>query len=240
MLKLKVETLDDLDESLQSHYEKAEGGGYQLKVEGLEDTGALKRAKDHEKQARKEAEQAAKELKERLAELEAKIEEGGRASAKDKGDIDALEKSYQEKIGKLEKGYQEKISGLQGNLQRILVDNQASTLANELAVQGSASVLVPHIRARLSVEERDGQFKTVVLDAEGKPSAYSLDDLKQEITANPAYAPIIVGSRASGGGASGGSGGSAAPKTMPRDQFEALSQVERAAFSKDGGKVVDP
>lgn len=240
MLKFKIDTLDGLDEGLHDYYEEAESGGYQLKVDGLEDTGALKRAKDHEKQARKEAEQAAKELKDRLAELEAKLEEGGRASAKDKGDIEALEKSYQEKIGKLEKGYQEKIDGLQGNLQRILVDSQAETLASELAVQGSASVLVPHIRSRLSVEERDGEFKTVVLDAEGKPSALDLNDLKQEITANSAYAPIIVGSKASGSGASGGGSGGAAQQSVTREQWESMSHVDRAAFSKGGGKVIDP
>ncbi|MCY1459625.1 hypothetical protein D9M71_771160 [compost metagenome] len=50
-----------------------------------------------------------------------------------------------------------------------------------------------------------------MLDQAGKLSATTLDELKAEFTNDPAFGPLIAGSKASGGGASGaGKGGGAA------------------------------
>lgn len=150
------------------------------------------------KAAKREAEEKAK----------AEAEELARKS----GNIEALEKSWQEKLAKAQAEAQRTIDALQGSITTMTVDNVAVRLANEIAVPGSADILIPHIKARLAAEQRDGQFVTVVRDAQGKPSAASLDDLKTEFTTSPAFAPVIVGSKASGGGAGGGSkGGGAAP-----------------------------
>ena len=150
------------------------------------------------KAAKREAEEKAK----------AETEELARKS----GNIEALEKSWQEKLAKAQADAQRTIDALQGSITTMTVDNVAVRLANEIAVPGSADILIPHIKARLAAEQRDGQFVTVVRDSAGKPSAASLDDLKTEFTTSPAFAPVIVGSKASGGGAGGGSkGGGAAP-----------------------------
>jgi len=150
------------------------------------------------KAAKREAEEKAK----------AEAEELARKS----GNIEALEKSWQEKLAKAQADAQRTIDALQGSITTMTVDNVAVRLANEIAVPGSADILIPHIKARLAAEQRDGQFVTVVRDSAGKPSAASLDDLKTEFTTSPAFAPVIVGSKASGGGAGGGSkGGGAAP-----------------------------
>lgn len=113
-----------------------------------------------------------------------------------------------------------------------MVDNVATTIANELALQGSASVLLPHVRARLAVDYVDGQPITRVLGADGKPSALTLDELKQELSANEAFAPIIAGSKASGGGAGGSNGGRAAPSTSNRSK---MSLPERAEYIEKHG-----
>ena len=208
-LKVELESLDGVDENLRGLYEEQDGK-YRLKLEGAEDTGALKRAKDHEKQARKQAEQQAKELQEQLDALQDKINTGKDDDAKKKGDTEALEKSWQDKLTKRENELTGQIDGLNGNIRTLLVDREAVRLATELAVEGSAGILVPHIKSRLGVEQKDGQFVTVVNDSEGKPSALTLDELKEEFSNNAAFAPVIVGSKASGGGAGGGKGGSAA------------------------------
>ena len=52
----------------------------------------------------------------------------------------------------------------------------------------------------------------VVLDPQGKLSAATLDELKAEIANDAAFAPLIAGSKASGGGAGGAGGGGGAPK----------------------------
>lgn len=208
-LQVELESLDGVDENLRGLY-KEQHGKFRLNVDGLEDTSALKRAKDHEKQARKQAERQAKEFQDQLEALQEKINAGKDDDAKKKGDIEALEKSWQDKLTKREKALLGQIDGLNDNLRTLLVDREAVRIASELAIEGSAEILVPHIKSRLGVEQKEGRFVTVVNDAESKPSALTLDELKQEFANHTAFAPVIVGSKASGGGASGSKGGSAA------------------------------
>ncbi len=210
MLKFQIDSLDGLDDGVKALYEKT-GDKYTLKVDGLpkgEDVDGLKKKVDEllaeKKAAKKAAEEA--EAARRVAEEEA---------ARKNGDVEALERSWAAKLEKRERELAGQIDTLQGSITTMTVDNVAVRLANEIAVPGSADLLIPHIKSRLAAEQRDGQFVTVVRDAAGKPSAATLDDLKTEFTTNPAFAPVIVGSKASGGGASGGGhGGGAAQGDM--------------------------
>lgn len=74
---------------------------------------------------------------------------------------------------------------------------------------------MPHIKSRLSVEEG----KTRVVDAAGHPSAFTIDDLEKEFRSNQLFAPVIIGSKATGTGGEGGgkgkspAGGSDKPKS---------------------------
>ena len=208
MLKAILENLDGVDENLQSFYTEKDGQ-YHLQVDGLEDTGALKRAKDHEKTARQDAERKASELQAQLEEVNQKLSGLNDETNRKNGDVEALERSWQEKLTKREGELQGKIDSLSGNLNEMLVDNVAIKMASELAVEGSSGVLLPHIQKRLATDERDGKLTTIVLDNSGKPSATTLDELREEISSAAAFAPVIVGSKASGGGAGQGSGGGA-------------------------------
>lgn len=239
-LKFVVDTLDGLSDDVKGMYQKV-GDKYQLAIEGLpkpEDVAGLKskvdellREKKEEAQRRKEAEDAAEAAK------QAALDE----AAKKSGNIEALEKSWSEKLSKRERELLEKIDGLSGNINNLLVDNVASQLANEIGLDGSAALLVPHIKQRLAAEQRDGKFVTVVRDNSGQPSAYSLDDLKSEFLNNSAFAPVLKGSKATGGGASGSSksGGAAGAKSIGRSEFEALNPQERMKFFESGGNVTD-
>lgn len=211
MLKLKLDTLEGVDENLHDFYEKTDDG-YQLKVDGIEDTGALKRAKDREKQAAKEAKERAESLEAELAEIRKEISDSKHKGAKESGDIEALEKSWQDKLAKREAELTGQIEALTGSITTMTVDNVAMQLASELAVEGSAKVLLPHIKARLAVEQRDGEYVTAVRDGEGKPSAMTVDELKQEFANDKAFSHVVAGSKASGSGATGGNGGGAATK----------------------------
>lgn len=115
----------------------------------------------------------------------------------------------------------------------------ATNIANELALQGSASVLLPHVRNRLTVDYVDGAPITRVLGPDGKPSAATLDELKAELATNEAFAPIIAGSKASGGGAGGAQGGRAAAKSIKRADFDALDFTAKAKALKDGVTITD-
>jgi rRNA maturation endonuclease Nob1 len=244
-LKYQVEKLEDVEEAQRALYvEDKDGGGFRLAVEGLDDGTELKRAKQHEVEARKAAEKRVKELEAKEREAAEAARKAAEEAAKKSGDIAALEKSWSEKLAQqlaeTEGKYKGELESLTGDINRLLIDNVAQGLANQLAVPGSADVLMPHIKARLKTDIRDGKRTTIVVDAEGKPSAMTLADLAKEISGNKAFAPIVAGSKASGGGAAGGKGGGATDtKTISRADFEAMDPRARAAHFKAGGKVVD-
>lgn len=218
-LQFKLDTLDGLDESTSKMYQEKDGVFY-LNIEGLpkdnsseyedriqkmdskitelldEKKAAKKKADDAIEQARKDAEEAARKS----------------------GDVDALDKSWQEKYSKREaeliNDFEPKINQLQNLLHKKTVMASAIEIASDLALPGSAKALLPHIQSRLEMEVKDDEAITVVRGLDGKPSALTLDELKTEIKNEPAFAPLIAGSKSSGGGADGDNGGGAAPSKV--------------------------
>lgn len=227
-LKLIVDTLDSVPEALHGEYTEGDDGKFKLNVEGLEDTGALKRALEHERTARKEAKTLAQQHEQQLTELQEKLDEIHRGAVP-KGDVEALENSWRTKLAKMEKERDEQLGTLQSSLQTLLVDNVAQQLASKIST--APEVMLPHIRSRLQVEMVEGKPATRVLGADGKPSASSVEDLAKEFVANPAFAPIIVGSKASGSGATGGNGGGASSGGGKLD-FAKAKPSEIAAYIK--------
>ena len=163
---------------------------------------------------------------------EDKAREAAEEAAKKSGNVEALEKSWKDKLTQAEQAAQDKIGNLQGAITKLTTGATATTIANELAVQGSAKALLPHIQARLTTEYVENQPVVRVLDANGKPSALSLDELKEEIRKDAAFAPLLAGSKASG---SGGAATSAAGGgvTIRKADFDAKSPKERAKFIKE-------
>lgn len=178
------------EDEVNALIEKATSG-LKSKVDELlgEKKSAAQKARDAEAEAARVAEEAAKKA----------------------GDVKALEESWQAKLTKADETSSATIAGLQKTVEALTVGREAATLASELAVQGSASVLERIVRDRLTVEMTDEGPKTRVLDATGKPSAATIADLKAELAADPALAPIIAASKASGGGAAGANGGAGKP-----------------------------
>lgn len=124
-------------------------------------------------------------------------------AAKKSGDIEALEKSWAEREAQKLAERETELQKRDEWLRDMTVNATASRLAADMAVQGSSMVLERHLRDRLSMEIRDGKPTTVVLDADGRPSALSVDDLRKEFMANAAFAPLIAETRASGAGGVG-------------------------------------
>ena len=232
MLKLELDTIEGLEDGVKGLYEEKDGK-FRLKVDGLPDVSGLKKKLDELMDESKAAKRKAKEIE------EAAERERAEALAKS-GDVESLRKSYDEKFGKTKTEYETQIQNYQQQLQKLTVGQTATTLAAELAIPGSAPVLLPHIQARLSMEIRDGQPVTVVMSADEKPSAMTIEELKTELSANPAFAPIIAASKAAGGGASGGgNGGGAAKKAVTRAQFDSMNAVQRTEHLKAGGTITN-
>ena len=232
MLKFEIDAIDDLDDAVKALYEPA-GEKYRLKVDGVpagikpEDFDALKssverlEAKNRElleekKRAKQEAEQAALD------------------AAKKGGDVEALEKSWQQKVQAIEQDLAAKIAQYERMVSDMTSGAEAIRAASELALSGSADVLLPHIQRRLSTEVKDGKAIVRVLDADGRPSAMSIADLKKEIAANPAFAPILVGARANGSGPPGRPGSAAGKKfnEIPSGELAQLRRQNPAEYER--------
>ena len=245
-LKVKVEKLEDVEEGHRGLYteDKEGGGGFKLAVEGLEDTGALKRAAEHERNEHKATKAALKKLEDERKAKEDEARKAKEDAARANGDVKALEESWTTKhtqaLAAKDAEYKPLIESLTTDVNRLLIDNVAQNIANELAVEGCAIALVPHIKARLAVDVRDGERQTVVRDAAGKASALTLDELKKEIAANKAFAPLLASTKASGGGAGGGKGGGASgAKSLKRADFERLAPADKQKHMRSGGVITD-
>lgn len=232
-LKSKYAKKEDIPKGAEEHYTEREGE-WHLDSDH-EDVGALKRAKDHEARDRKKAEDRVKALETELSAKETEIEDI-RKGAIPKADVEALEKSIK---GKYEKTISERdatIAGLSGQVDEHLKDATVARIASELFDKHSA-LGAPHIAARLSVVDENGKRVLKVLK-DGQPSAMTTDDLKKEFLQDKSFAGILVGSRASGGGANGGGGGSGAPAGGPVLDAAKASPKELVAHlqaKKDAG-----
>lgn len=187
--KIDETKFNSLSDELKKEYKK-DGDSYVLEVEGIEDIGALKRAKDRESQHRKDAEKKLKELEEKLAETD-------EIDARKKGDIETLEKSWKEKLETQKQTLSSEIDKLRGYTRNSLVDSVAMKLAQEIST--SPSLILPHIKSRLTADFDADSPVTKVLDLAGKPSALTVDELKAELLANKDFSPILIASKASGG-----------------------------------------
>ena len=199
--KLSKEEHAKLSDALKAEYVE-DGDGFRLDVDGDEDTGALKRAKDRESQLRRDAEKEAKELREKLEGIEGD-------DARKKGDIATLEKSWQRKLDDQKAEYEGKVSKLTSHTTKSLVDNVALSIASKIS--NAPALILPHIRARLQADFEGDEPKTRVLDKDGKPSALSVDELSAEFVANKDFAAIITASKASVGAGKSSQNGGGAP-----------------------------
>ncbi len=211
MLKFQLDSLDGVDESVRSLYTEKDGK-FVLGIEGLpqpEDVSGLKSKVEELLGEKKAAEKARKD-----AEDQARLER--EEAARKSGNVEELEKSWSEKYNRREAELngtlEQERATLSTQIRDLTVGRTATDIASALAIPGSAKALLPHIERRLSVEQRDGKPVVVVLDQQGKLSAATLDELKAEFANDTAFAPLIAGSKASGGGAAGAGGGGGAPK----------------------------
>jgi len=196
-VKKEIDTTDfeTLDDSLKSLYVKTDGDKYRLDLDDdwsskQTNDGELKRALDRERQE-------AKEAKAELAKMRKELVDGKTLTAKKAGDIETLEKQWNEKLTKQERESLEKLTRKDEFIKKTLVDNVAIQIANKIAPK-NVEIILPHIKARLAADLDGDSPVTRVLDQSGQTSVLSVKDLQDEFVANPVFAPIIEASKASG------------------------------------------
>lgn len=238
MIDFKAESIEDLPESVQELYEKTDNG-FELKVTGLPepDESHLDGLKKKVEELLTESKAAKKKARAAVTEAEqAKME-----AAKQGNDTDALHKSWESKFTARESELQDRIGTLTNTIVGLTSGQAASKIASEIAIQGSASVLLPHVELRLRAETKeDGSVETIVLDKNGQPSALTIDELKQEFQNSASFAPLIIGTKANGAGRTGGmDSGGAASQEITRASFDEKSQYQRSQYVKNGGKIIN-
>ena len=226
-IKAVLTSLDGVDETIRGLYKK-EGEKFHLDLDEIDEhpsVGALKRAKDYEKAERV---RIAGELTAAKSALET-AEDAHRESLKSvvpQANVTALEDSYKMKLKNTEDKFKEELTKKDAQLNDILVTSKARELCAKIST--APELLLPVVMKRLAVEEGEGGLQTRVLGLDGKPSAATLQELEAELLQTPAYAPIIIGSKAAGGGASGGPGSGGATKKLSE-----LSESDRLKLSRD-------
>ena len=210
---------DKLSDALKEHYKEGEFSDTFVLDTGEtdeDDPAELRRAKARETEDRKKAQKDLRVAQARIAELEGEGEgdgetddetdpparrgKSGRAEA-DAKKIDSAWKAKHEKaIGEKDA----KLSAKDAFIKKQMVDSTANSIATKIST--SPKLLAKAIAERLTVDFDGDEPELIILGEDGKPSGMSLDKLEKEFVANKEYAAIIVGSKASGGGA---------PKTSP-------------------------
>lgn len=199
--KLTKDEFEKLNDILKGEYKhNSASGNYELDAED-DDKAELLRAKQYEVDKRKELEVELKKLKEN-------IDKNNYDSTKGKGNVEELEKLWMDKNAALEKSWNEKHNltvkelseknaTLRSQVKNSILESHAKTLASELFT--IPSVMMRSVMDRLDVDFSDNGPVLKVLDAERKPSASTLDDLRKELLANKEFSSILIASKARGG-----------------------------------------
>jgi hypothetical protein len=239
-LKAKISDSDfqSLDESLKSLYVK-EGNDYKIDIEGYvveKDPAALLNAKEHEKRLRQEAESMLKKLQEEIKgqqdALKKAQEEAELEKARKSGDISSIQKSFETKIAEMQKQQSDQLTRYREAVAKAELDRVANQIAGKIGVDANAAtLLLPHVKARLQADMNEDLPKIRVLDSNGELSIGSVDDLQKEFIANPAFGAIIVGSKATGASGHGNVGG--AKVSTQGKKFTDFSASELSQIRKE-------
>ena len=228
-----ADSLEAIPEAQRGLY-KPDGDKFRLDLDGYEDPAGLKSALDKERKAAKDAVAMAKAWKE-LGKTPEEIQELLAAQAqaeRDKlvkgGEWDKLKgqmtEQHQAELAKRE----EAVKGMRDQLEKHLVD--AAGVAAIAAADGSAELLLPHVKSRVKVIEENGEFAVRVVDAAGNPRVngkgefLSMSDLVGEMRQSEIFAPCFKAPNASGGGAqhsNSSARGQDLSKLPPRERMNA-------------------
>jgi hypothetical protein len=215
--KLTKAEYDALTAEMKKLY-KQDGDDYVLDVEGgFEDTGALKRAKQHEVDQHNATKAKLTTAESTLTTVQ---EELNTLKAKGPKDIRDLESSYQDKLRTEKEAGNARVKKAHDQV----IMAQAKVIATEISTV--PALMAREIAARLTVDD-DGVVR--VVDKSGALSATTLDELKKEFLTNKDFAGIIKVSKASGSGAAGKAGaeGNGSAGTITVEKFRAMGDKER-------------
>ena len=222
MLKYQVESIEELDEAVQSLYTEKDGA-YVLTVDGLpqpEDTSGLKNKLNELMTEAKEAKRKARELEESKTQQEEE-------SAKEKGEFKTLWEQAQQRLSEKD----EELKQFSEKIQQKDVNIAARSVGSMLAKSDAKRAEVLSDYAAKYARHNGEEVEFIVNGAQVDTNALMAHLTKE-------YPFLVDGSNATGGGAQSSSGGGAS-KNVNRTEFDNMSPDKKMAFLKDGGIVED-
>ena len=221
-MEYKVDSIEGLDESIAGMYKK-DGDAFVLDVAGLpvEDVSGLKSALAKEKSN-------AKEARAKLKTISDKATSDAADAAEKSGDIDKMKSNLREIFDKDIEKRDTTIHNQRAKLQELLIRDEASKMAVELAVDSDAvEVLTEYIQHRLSIDDSDGDFETVVVGTNGKPTGLSVSEFSAKLAGNKSLARLLKASDGQGSGATKtGTGSSKVHGNMGGSKDERIAAIK--------------
>lgn len=225
--KITQTELDQLSKELQELYTKV-GDEFVL---NLEDT-AFEAIKAEKKKAEEELAKYKEEEAERIKRAEERARKKAEeeyAKAKTDKDVEAVEKSWQEKYDKLDSEKKAIEAKHTDYVKKALIETAVAKIANEIST--SPKLIEPHIRAMLDVDFT-GESPKLFVTENGQRSAKTLDELKQAFIDNKDFSAIIKQSSASGGANAGNFMSGTQDENGKPKRFGELSDHELAQLVK--------
>lgn len=243
MAELSQEQFEQLPEFVKGDYEKA-GEVYRPVAEGK--LSALKGSLNDLDSKYKQANSRIEEIERSKAQEIENAKAEALKTARSKGDVETIEKRYQEQMADLEKRngetmkqFEDRIAKMSGTIKAKERSIVVGDIAKELKVfDDSGKLFSKMIQDRIDVDPETG--KITFLDENGGATSLDKAGFIAELAKDSAYDRLRQANVATGGNANGNNGsGGGASRTMKRTEFEAMNPADRAKFMHEGGKLKD-
>lgn len=221
--KIEKEAFAELPEALQEYYKEGEDG-YVLDLDGVDDHPTVKGLKSKLDEVLGET----KAEREKRKALEQAQTDAEKKAAEEKGEFEKLYRTAQEQLEAERKQARE----FRDQITQRDIQSSAQSIAQQLASKDAKRAGVLADYASKYAKFDNGEISYEIGGVKVTPDKVA-EHLKTE------YPFLVDGSQASGGGAAGDGGGAPGKKQITRQQFDGMSHADRAAFAKEGGKVVN-
>jgi hypothetical protein len=227
---------DELDDALKGFYIERDGK-FVLDTDH-EDVTGLKSTVAALRKERSEAEANLAKFKdlgdpEKAKAALTKIQELEEQEARKAGEWEKLKSQMVERHATEKADLNQKLKDMESDLSSLVVDREIVTVLGDPDVKGSPKALLPHMKARVKAVKEGGQWRPVVLNADGSQaiadgsgSPQTIKGLALEMRKDPDFAPLFA-SQSRGGsgtppnGAAAGGGGN--PKAVKKGDQNALA-----------------
>lgn len=255
-LKAIVDTLDGIDEQFHGLYVEQDGK-FRLQIDGIEAHPAVAGLVENKRTILEEKRKLAEDLKGldgidpvKYREMLAAQEKQEHDRLEQKGEWEKLREQMTKKHTDAMDAEQTARETVMKKLRKVLVDNEATKVITSEEFKGNPTLLLPHLRDRVRVDESGDDFAVTVLQADGQTpliadasgTPATIKDLIGEMREDPAFGQAFAATGASGTGSqnSGSNAARAGSKLAGGNDDAFIANLEDIASGKVVVEAVNP